>query len=90
MSVERRTARRTPRPTPKDLLSEALGQARLAYEFAPGSYAFSALAAITNVIERMRAPDWIAEFTAYENLGTSACFADSPEEPHPAAQAPTE
>ena len=55
MSFERRMARRAPRPTPDDLLSEALEQARLAYEFAPGSYTLATLAAIANVLERTRA-----------------------------------
>ena len=73
MSFERRKAHRAPRPTPDDLLSEAFEQARLAYEFASGSYAFSTLAAIASAIEHMRAPDWIEEFLAYEKLGTGVC-----------------
>jgi hypothetical protein len=47
------------------LLAEALAQAKTAYQFAPGSYTFGAMAAVMNTIERLRAPDWIAEFISY-------------------------
>ena len=71
MSIEYRTAHRTPSPTADELLDDALERARLAYEFAPGSYTFGALTAVSNAIARLHAPDWIAEFIAYENSGTS-------------------
>jgi hypothetical protein len=74
------------KPNHHTLLNEALAQANLAYQFAPGSYTFGALAAIANAIERMRAPDWIEEFIAYENLGSAVCVAD-PGRPHPASGA---
>jgi hypothetical protein len=54
MSVERRTTIRTPRPTADGLLVEALKQARLAYQFAPGAYTLGALTAISNAVERLR------------------------------------
>jgi hypothetical protein len=75
MSIERRTYRRTPWRTADDLLAAALVQARFAYEFAPGSYTFGTMSAVMNAIARLRAPDWIAEFIKYENLGASAFVA---------------
>jgi hypothetical protein len=76
------------RPTGDDLLREALAQAKLAYQFAPGSYTFGTLAAIANAINAQHAPDWIAEFTEYEKLG-SACAAD-PAKATPGTEMPTE
>jgi hypothetical protein len=46
MSIERRMHHRTPRPTADDLLTTALEQSRLAYQFAPGSCTLGAMTAV--------------------------------------------
>ena len=47
------------------LLVRAVDEARLAYEFSPGSYTYGAYVACMRAVDEITAPDWIAEFNAY-------------------------
>jgi hypothetical protein len=55
----------------RDHLSEALDQAMRAYQFAPGSYTFDAMAALWHAIKARDAlqANWITEFIEYANNG---------------------
>jgi hypothetical protein len=47
-------------------LDRALAEAKLAYQFSPGSYAASALCECIRALNYARErPDWILEFTEY-------------------------
>lgn len=52
--------------SPAKALSEAVQQAKLAYEFAPGSYTASTLNACFAAAEAHQQPDWIAAFLDHQ------------------------
>lgn len=55
-------------PSPAQAISEAVQQAKLAYQFAAGSYTYSALSACLAAAEALppERPDWIAAFLDHQ------------------------
>ncbi len=55
-------------------ITDVVAEARLAYQFCPGSYtasAFSAALAIAQLYEREAAPDWIALYLDHHDITTN-------------------
>jgi hypothetical protein len=81
LTLAAQAARGSPHNRLDALLRHAAQQTQLAYQFAPGSYTFDAMAAVMHAVEARRAADWIEAFNAWN--GTDDVLAGPAGKPHP-------